>query len=310
MLDYFLLGFSVFSGSFKSIVNKKVKQGAGDMKKVMLVNALSFFVAFLVILCFTISSSTGLNAPFLFSLGNALWILLSQIFLMKAVETGPVSLSSLFYSCGFILPTVYGAIAYQESVHWLQILGIFVVLVSFSLSVDNSDQKKFNFTWFFYAIASAVCSGLIGIFQKIFVVEYGKTYSLDSFLALSFLLIIVISFLFYVYLSFRENRQKESDSNGKREKLPLKLERLDKITLLFTLLLGLILAFHNKICTYLSGALPSVLYFPVMNGGVISVTALLSGLIFQEKLTKKQWVSIATCFLAIGLIALGKYLGA
>lgn len=309
-MDYLLLGISVFTGSFKSIVNKRVKRGAVGMGKTMQVNAISFAVAFVVVFLFAVlSPSFSFTTPVLLAVLNAGFILLSQVSLMKAVDTGSVTISSLFYSCGFIIPTVFGAIYYGEKVHFLQIIGIAVILVSFILCVEKENGKKFNFKWFIYALGGTVFSGLLGVVQKIFGVEYRGSYSLDTFLSISFLMIIGISLIVWLIYALI-HRSKTHDHVPVGEKAISKIEKatIGKRTFVFTLVLGLILGFHNKICTYLSGVLPSALYFPIVNGGVIVMTAIISSLILREKLSKRQLISVILGFVAIGLITVGKVL--
>ena len=62
----------------------------------------------------------------------------------------------------------------------------------------------------------------------------------------------------------------------------------------------------NKTNTYLSGVLPSVLVFPITNGGVILATTLLSVLFFKEKLSLLQKIGLVIGILGIFSITIGK----
>ena len=78
---------------------------------------------------------------------------------------------------------------------------------------------------------------------------------------------------------------------------------LDKKSLIITLFLGLVLGYHNKFCTYLSGVLPSALYFPIINGGVIVLVAVASVVLFKEKLSVKQIIGLilgVVCIMLVG----------
>lgn len=307
-MNYLLLGISVFTGSFKSIVNKRVKKGAVGMDKTMQVNAVSFAVAFLVVFIFAVSMGNfSFSTPIILAIANALCILLSQVSLMKAVDVGSVTVSSLFYSCGFIIPTIFGAIYYNEPVHVLQIIGIVIIIMSFCFCVEKEDGKKFNFKWLIYALGGTIFSGLLGIVQKIFGVEFANKYSLDTFLSISFLMIIGISLLIWL-ISALASRKKDCTHISCDDNSVVVKPLISKSTFIFTLILGLILGFHNKICTFLSGVLPSALYFPVVNGGVIVMTAIISSLLLRERLTKRQLISVILGFVAIGLITVGKVL--
>jgi drug/metabolite transporter (DMT)-like permease len=46
----------------------------------------------------------------------------------------------------------------------------------------------------------------------------------------------------------------------------------------------------------------AVIFFPAFNGGVVILSGVLSGLIFKEKLSKKQWIGFSLGLLAIFII--------
>lgn len=60
---------------------------------------------------------------------------------MKAVELGSVAISSLFYSCGFIIPTVWGCIYFREGINALHIIGIVLIIISFMVSVEKKEDR-------------------------------------------------------------------------------------------------------------------------------------------------------------------------
>lgn len=293
MINYILLASSVLLGSFKNIFTKKVKNKSNDFFGVSKANLFLFAIAFLVVYIFYfIKNGFVINAPILISFCYAIFTLLAQISLFVAVGSGPVAVSSLFYSCGFILPTIYGIIAYNEQVNVLQIIGISLILVSFVLATQFTGKGKLNFKWLLSALGGLIFSGLVGICQKIFVKEY-TTYSLDGFLCLSFLIMIFLSAIMLgVCVAFNKKKPK-----------PTKEKNL-KIFVISSLVLGVIIGLANKLNTYLSGVFISAVSFPTINGGTIIFTALMSAVLLKEKLSVKQWIGIIIGFLAILLIAL------
>ena len=48
---------------------------------------------------------------------------------------------------------------------------------------------------------------------------------------------------------------------------------------------------------------PASVQFPLVSGGVIVLSALVSAFIFREKINKKEWISVAGAFLATFLFA-------
>ncbi len=303
-MEYFLLATCVCSGTAKMLVNKKLKKSFIGMEKTMLVNAISFLIALVFPLCFlAFSPSFNLANPWWLSFIGAACILGSQVFIMKSVELGSVAISSLFINGNFIIPTIWGAVYYSERVHFLQIIGIALILVSFALGVEKEDGKKFNVKWLVYTLLAMLSTGMLGISQKIFSKEYAAIYSLDAFLAVSFMMIVGMSFISYLLCVAKRKRDKNTvvaKSNG--------TDKVGKLVFILTIALGVILGYHNRFCTYLSGELPSALYFPIINGGVIVLVAIVSAILFKEKLNKRQLASTMLGIISIIVISIGKIL--
>lgn len=85
---------------------------------------------------------------------------------MKAVETGSVSVSSLFYSCGFIIPTIWENVYYKEGINLLHIFGILFIFASFALSSRLKKDKGFKVGWL-AALGGTLFSGLVGVVHKL-----------------------------------------------------------------------------------------------------------------------------------------------
>lgn len=285
-------------------INRKVKKFAVNIERTMAINAISFSIAFLFVLVILFASNHfSFATPIHLAVLGAISILASQVCIMKAVELGSVTITSLFINGNFIIPTIFGSIYYRETVHFLQIIGIVVMLISFAIGVEKEDGKSFNFKWLFCVIGGIVSTGLLGIVQKIYGIEYSSKYSLDSFFAVSFLIIVAIS-LAVSLICYAQRKTK----NKLAVNTEVKISWLDKKSLIITLFLGLVLGYHNKFCTYLSGVLPSALYFPIINGGVIVLVAVASAILFKEKLNKRQILSTLIGFVSIILISIGKLL--
>ena len=61
---------------------------------------------------------------------------------------------------------------------------------------------------------------------------------------------------------------------------------------------GICTAANNKFNLFLSGALPTAIFFPIYNVGILILTTLSAIVIFKEKLSLKQWIGVA-----IGIIS-------
>ena len=298
-MEWLLLAFSVFLGATKSILSKRVNTNGNGMQQTVKANIVLFFFAFCFIGVFVAFNVENWSVPWVLAIAYAVCVLFSQISLMKAVEYGSVAISSLFYSCGFIIPTVWGCIYFQEGINILHIVGIALILLAFILSVEKKQGKSLHLKWLIAALGGTLFSGLVGVIQKIF----GKqqtSYSLDLFLFISFAIIIVLNAIIFGLYCFKKEDKKNENQEIKT------IKKTDWITVFFMAVLGVVMGGINKLNTYLAGVLPSVVMFPATNGGVIVMSAVLSAIIFKEKLAKKQIFSILLGFIAIVIIAVGQ----
>lgn len=302
---YVLLLLAVLLGTSKNIFTKIVKNNTTNFCDTMKINVITFSCAFIVVFLMGLSSlNTMFQVPWILVICYAVCTLGSQISLMKAVELGSVSISSLFYSCGFILPTLFGSIYYQEPLHTLHIIGIILIVCSFVCSAKREKDKPFKFSWLIAALGGMFFSGMVGIMQKLFTNDYTQ-YQLNNFLCVAFLLIILMSVLavFISRLSNKQNQKQQSTASqtkGKKENVLLIKQRI------FTIALGCVMGLVNKANIYLSGILPSVIVFPVINGGGILATTICSRFIFKEKLSWAQKIGLLLGILGIISITIGK----
>lgn len=302
-MEYTILIIAVLLGVSKNILTKIVKKKSASFYDTMKMNVITFSLALVTVFFMGISSiKTIFEVPWVLAGCFAVCSLGSLIALMKAMELGSVSLSSLFYSCGFILPTIFGAVYYNEEINAMHIVGIALIVVSFSFSIKKEQGKSFNLGWLFSALAGLFFSGMLAILQKIFASEYAGC-KLDNFLCVAFAFIIIMSAIATLLAWFYKERkvqQKEATIE----------ENVDKKVLIrrygFTVLLGFVMGLLNKTNTFLAGALPSVLLFPIMNGGVILTTTVCSMFIFGEKLSKMQKIGLLVGILGIACITIAK----
>lgn len=307
-----MLALTVGLGAFKSIVTKLAKPPVDNIEGTAKINLISFSCALIVVFLLGLRNlGTPFKVPVWLALFYAVCTFASQLCLMKAVELGSVSISSLFYSCGFIIPTIWGNVYYKEGINILHIFGILLILVSFVLSSQLKKGKGFKIGWLMAAFGGTLFSGLVGVIQKLFTNAYAG-YSLDYFLYVAFGFIIAFNIaLFLIALVVRKTKkgvvgkQNNTDNNSEVDKdSPPAVWNVKLIA--FTVLLGAIIGLVNKINTYLSGVFPSIIVFPIINGGAILLSAVLSRLIFKEKLSWIQWSGIAVGIIGIVLLALGQ----
>lgn len=280
MINYILLILSVICAGMKSVFSKTANNYMSEKNNIYTFNFYLFFIGWILILTVGYSSIFPLSAyTLIMAVVYALFTLSSQILLIKATDSGDVALSSLFYSCGFLVPVVAGTIIYDESVNLKQLIGIVLLLVSFIISVKA--DKKINFKWLFFAVGAMLSAGIVGLLQKIFRMSPYKA-QMNGFLVIAFFIIIISMFILM--------------PKGKGTKP-------SKGFINSAVIVGISMGFANIINLFLSGVMPSVIVFSVLNGGAIISSAVGANVFLKEKITVKKKIGILLGIISILLIA-------
>ncbi len=286
---YYLVLLSVVLASLRSLFSKQMGIKAEGNAAFLRLNGLIYLAAFLVLLL----CSQGWAVPSAYTVWMALVYgtlsLLSQLFYMLSMRKGPMAFCTFFYSSGFVIPAILGAWVWHECVSVWQIIGVILLLVSFTVSLSRKGERKSeDRLWALYAFLAMVASGLVGFMQKVHQCSPHKD-ELDAFLVLSFLFATVLSFILCGI---------SRKSEGKVQQ--------DKTAKMFAVGLGsgVCIAFANKINTILSGRMPSMIFYPSVNGGVIILSAVLASLLFREKREKNEWLGLVLGLIAIVLVSI------
>ena len=288
-MNYIILAFSVFvltlQATYSNIFSKKTLKNKAD---IFLFNIISGFAS-----CVTLLLMSGkLTAPSIFTILLAILFglitLLMQLAYMKALSCGAMSYSVLFLSCGMIIPTIIGSIIWKEPVDIFQILGVILLILVFYFSANPKKDEKITATWLIYAIASFLFSGIIGLLQKVHQTSI-HVIEINEFLIIAFITVMILSGVMYFW---------QTSHN-----LVLRSFRLRSSASVNAMIVGVCVGIVNKLNLYLSGQMPSIIFFPLVNGGLIILSAIVSILFFKEKMRKIQYISILVGVIAIALIS-------
>jgi len=70
------------------------------------------------------------------------------------------------------------------------------------------------------------------------------------------------------------------------------------------LVLGLTSALANEFNVYLTGVMPSAVFFPLVNGASLVLSTASGVVLFKEKLSRRQWVGLAVGTAAVLFLCL------
>ena len=231
--------------------------------------------------------------------------LIQQITNMQALEVGPFSYTSVIISLSTLIPTLSGVIIWNETISFVQIIGIVLMVACIVLSVDFSgNQKKASLKWLGYCAAAFVCTGFIGIMQK-WHQSSEHAGELDAFLVIAFLFSFLTSTVFFTVQSIRRKKAlaQNADEENKDDSAQVKKKSIVAfLPILIMVISGVCVAINNNLNLYLSGVMDSAVFFPIVNGGGLVLSLLAVIILFKEKLSLKQWIGIVVGIISVVLL--------
>lgn len=258
-----------------------------------LYNAVTCLVA---AICLLLVGGIPQASPFTIFLALAFGLVtaVQQITTLQALTYGPYSYTSVICSLSTIIPALSGALLWGEPLGLSHVIGLLLMVVCFILSVDfSSEQKKTSLRWLIYCLVAFLCQGAIGVMQKW---HQSTDYrgELDAFLIIAF----AFSFLYSVAAYAAGVIAARSKGQGKAQE-GARPSLLSWLPLLLMAVVGICVAVNNKLNLFLSGVMDSAVFFPLVNGGGLVLTALAAVLLFRERLSHKQWVGVLVGIVAV-----------
>lgn len=199
----------------------------------------------------------------------------------SVMKAGNMALYTLFLmSGGMILPYIFGVVFLEETLSVWRVLGLLLILGAVILS--NKSDRPVSKHVLVLCIAVFVLNGFVSICSKCHqVATRYPTVENTDFVIYTGLAKCIMSF---VALQF-----------CKRERPVLSFAKKSSILLAVgsAVLSGIAYSFQ------LIGAkeLPATVLYPMVTGGVIIFSALIARMLFKEKPTKAQVISIVLCFI-------------
>ncbi|MGI6714185.1 MAG: EamA family transporter [Bacilli bacterium] len=289
MIEVLLLAASISLSAGRSIFSKKISAFISSGKLFFLFQGFLFLLGLVAILFFDFNLFNHVSPPTItYGLIYGLLLIGSQWLFTLALNFGTASTCTMVYSFGFIIPTICGFIFWNEAPTVWKIIGIVLVfpLIIFVSLTKEKTKTKSNL-YLIPLILSALCSGGLGIMQKVqqqSVMAQEKT----AFLFIGFLFATLFSFVVYLIMRLNKRHQEQANWNN--------------TGIIFSVGAGLCFGLANMINTMLAALVPATILFPVFNIGVILLTTILGLLIFKEKPHLFEYLAFAVGVTAIVLL--------
>lgn len=281
------LTLSICLSTGRGVLSKEVSINTDNSKSFFFYESLLFLMGLIVIPFFDFRLFNHISLEtIIYGLIYGLLLIGSQCLYTLALKIGKTSICSMIYSFGFIIPTLCGFIFWEEKVTILKIIGICLVFPLFYLiSLSKKDNKKASLTYLIPLILSAICSGGLGVLQKIQArsdVSNEKT----IFLFIGFALAFIFSFI--TFLLIKKNNK----------------FYITKKTVSFTLGAGLCFGLANMINTILASLISANILFPTQNIGVIVLSTIAGFILFKEKPKINEFIGFILGVCSILLLVL------
>ena len=288
-MPFLLLGLSVVLSTGRNLFSKNLSDIRFGTKPFFLCQCALFLCGSAALVLFgKISFGVVAYQTLIYAAVYAILLIFAQWFYTAALAKGNTALCSTVYSLGFIFPTLSGAILWAESFSFLDLLGIMCAISAVIVSGLKSQAKeKVTKSYYFIPLAIAMlASGGLGIVQKLQQTsDYAEQKSV--FLLIAFLLAAGISLLFALFI-------KKATANF-----------IHPRNLAVASCIGLFFGCCNLLNTSLAGLLPSAIFFPTLNIGVILLSMICGVIFFKEKISKKELVVLTSGGLSILLLNFG-----
>lgn len=224
---------------------------------------------------------------------------------IKVLSLGSLAIYSMFMMLGgMIVPFFYGICFLRESVSVSQIFGIilltfFIILQAISQSdVEENkregaiDRPKKKILFFVLCLIIFFLNGLTGVIAKAHQIS-GEAVDEISFTVISCALTVIFSLILLVLEFLRDHKEM-----CRQVRSTLKMKSIWTM-----MMIGATAYTGNFLHLLAANDVPASVQFPLVSGGVIVLSALVSFFAFKEKLTVKEWISIGGAFVSTILFA-------
>lgn len=219
-----------------------------------------------------------------------------QICYIMALSKGKTSLTVTINNFSLLIPVVFSYIVFDEELGFLGIIGIFLILISFLLTVskeNSSDNKALSKKqwrqWLFHTLLVFFSNGILSINQKVYS-KLSTELQVFEYIAVAYIVASVICWLIFA----------TTIKKGVDNKVVVPYKK----AFILAGLAGLFLGIYQCVNTYAASVINGTVLFPATNCGVSLLIMLIGSLLFKEKLTKKQYIGVLIGIVAITLLSI------
>ena len=250
------------------------------------VTTLNYFIAGLGgLIIFFVNGGANIQQPVhnwlltvLFAVITGVLYLMTFLLMIRAIIRNGAGMCTLWNKAAVLIPIFTSLILWGDSPALIGWIGVILTLISIFLVSYQGGGIKFDK----YLIALTLCSGLgstmLKIFQKTVDIQLN-----DFFVFCTF----TTSFIVSLILALRKGK--------------LQLSGLNVFT---GTMVGAVNVLSDVFMMVALTQLPAAIAYPVSSSGAISMIAVMSAILFKERMTKKQILALVLTIIGIVLINL------
>lgn len=212
----------------------------------------------------------------------------------RAMNTGPLSYSSFYFSASLMVPVLASMTLWQEKAGVTKWIGLILFLLSFYFiqlyGKHQENTGKTDKRWLIYCLLAFLFNGLIPVVAKTHQSLMGGREAAELTLV-GFAVAALCSLLGWMVCGGYSRTGKSAELYKKN---PVHWRSM-------LLIIGVALStgLGNALMNDLSGKLPGAYLYPLVNGSMIVLLTFLSAIFFKERLTRGGAIGIVTGILAI-----------
>ena len=219
---------------------------------------------------------------------------------IKVLSLGSLAIYSMFMMLGgMLVPFFYGILFLSEPITvgkaaGTVLLTVFIVLQAVWQKSSDSENKggKTKYLFFILCLVIFFINGMTGVIAKAHSISIGAVDE-ASFTATYCAMTAILSLAILLISCLKNGREKAKIIKGALKTKPIAV----------MVLLGAAMYGGNFLQLLAADKVPASVQFPLVSGGVIVLSALVSVLFFKEKISKKEWISVAGAFVSTFLFA-------
>ena len=294
-MDYALLILTIFIFAVQTICFKEFNRlFMKNLASYFLFNTLYFSLVILIYLAVNRQVEPLSSLTIILALIFGVLFTLTILMLMKAMEKGPLSYSSLIFSLGLLVPVIFGALFWHEGISIPQIFGLLMLLLTLvmgSRPTNRIDEpkSKVNLQWLIIVLASLLGNGILMTVSKSQQMSIPGQ-EIEEFLILGFGTSTVLSLTLFLYHRIRRGEKVGHMKNW--------------LLVVLVIVAGVTTASGNQIALYLSGRMPAIIQYPSISGGIVLFSTITAVLLYKERLTRTKVFGLITGLAALVLLSL------